>query len=88
MFKTKNVNTLKEVLSIFNDEYLITDAIQEYCMKYGKGVDNLMLPGENDCSVGRKYVYIKSGEKLLAIYDYRKKQFIELTPQLIKRYSV
>ena len=71
-----------------DDQDLIEVAVTAYCRKNKKAGVNLIQPGQQASSVTGIYVYLRSGNMLLARYNHKKRRFTELTPEIIKKYSM
>lgn len=59
---------------IIEDDDLIEEAIQAYFKKYSKNGNKPMQPSAIASSIGKKFVYLRSGELLLAKYNYKTKK--------------
>jgi hypothetical protein len=66
---------------------LIKAAIKAYKVKYSTGRFGLVVPGLRSSTVGEKYVYLRTGRHLLAIYSPTTERFVALTKNRRKNHT-
>ncbi|MEI6060503.1 MAG: hypothetical protein WCR72_07320 [Bacteroidota bacterium] len=65
----------------------IENAINAYTLKYSQKGRALVVPGLKSSKIGKRYIILKSGKVLLAVYNYTSGQFLPLTANRIRKYS-
>jgi hypothetical protein len=70
--KNKYKTTFKQE-PILETEDLIEQAFEVYFLEYKRNGINPTQPSAVTSTVGQKYVYIRSGDRLLALYNFRTK---------------
>lgn len=73
--KTKTNNTLLPE-PIREPKELMEEAFSAYFKHFGSDGTKPMLPNSISSTVGRKFVYIRSGNELLAKYNLKTKKII------------
>jgi len=71
----------------FEPKKLIKNAILVYMENYHIDGKKLIRPGAKSSTCDLENVYLRSGKHLMAIYHYPSNFFVELTPELTKKYS-
>jgi hypothetical protein len=72
--KSKYKTTFKQE-PIRDTEAIMEQAFDAYFKEYRKNGIDPMQPSAVSSTVGQKYVYIRTGDRLLAMYNFRTKKF-------------
>ena len=60
---------------LLDEHELIELALKAYYRKYSKAGVNIIQPGLQTSTAGSTYVYLRSGNRLLARYNHKKRRF-------------
>lgn len=64
------------------------EALAAYLAKYNRNGQRPMLPLRASSYVGSKNIYLRKWGYLIAVYNVERKEFLQLTEELIRKYSV